>query len=62
METYSPVVRTAIIWSVLHVATIKRWNIKQLDVENAFLNGDLKETVYMKQPSGFSDPEKPHHI
>lgn len=62
VETYSPVVRTATIRSVLHIATINGWNIKQLDVENALLHGDLKETVYMKQPPGFEDPEKPHYL
>ena len=62
VETYSPVVRTATIRSVLHIATVKGWNIKQLDVENAFLHGDLKETVYMKQPPGLEDHAKPHHL
>lgn len=62
VETYSPVVRTATIRSVLHIAMVKGWNIKQLDVDNAFLHGDLKETVYMKQPPGLEDPEKPHFI
>ena len=62
VETYSPVVRTATIRSVLHIATVKGWNIKQLDVESAFPHGDLKETVYMKQPPGFADPEKPDHV
>ena len=43
VETYSPVVRTATIRSVLHIATVQGWNIKQLDVESAFLHGELKE-------------------
>lgn len=62
VETYSPVVRTATIRSVFHIATVKGWKIKQLDVESAFLHGDLKETVYMTQPPGFVDKERPNHV
>ena len=62
VETYSPVVRTATIRTILHEATINKWDIKQLDVKNAFLHGDLKETVYMVQPPGFEDPSKPDYI
>ena len=62
LETYSPVVRTATVRTVLHVATIMGWEIKQMDVKNAFLHGDLTETVYMMQPAGFVDPAKPDHV
>ncbi|CAA7042103.1 unnamed protein product [Microthlaspi erraticum] len=62
LETFRPVVHTATIRMILDVATSKDWQIKQLDVSNAFLHGELKEPVFMFQPKGFEDPEKPDHV
>lgn len=62
LETYSPVVRTATVRMVLHLATVLQWDIKQMDVTNAFLHGDLTEIVYMRQPAGFVDKSKPDHV
>lgn len=38
------------------------WKLRQVNINNAFLNGDLTETVYMPQPEGFEDKNKPNYI
>jgi histone deacetylase 1/2 len=61
-DTFSLVVKTATIRTVLSISVSHGWSLRQLDVKNAFLHGVLEEEVYMKQPPGFENPSAPHHI
>ena len=61
-ETLTPVPRLESIWILLAFAAFKYFKLYQMDVKSAFLNGNLKEEVYVKQPLGFEDAKFPHHL
>ncbi|GJU65093.1 ribonuclease H-like domain-containing protein [Tanacetum coccineum] len=59
-DTYAPVVRITTIRLLLALAAIHNLVIHQMDVKIIFLNGDLDEVVYMKQPDRFVMPSNEH--
>nr|GEY07058.1 ribonuclease H-like domain-containing protein [Tanacetum cinerariifolium] len=61
-EAFSLVVKPSTIWTVLSLATSQHWPFYQLDVKNAFIHGDLSETVYMHQHPGFRDSAHPDYV
>ena len=52
-DNYAPVVNDVTLRVALTIRVQKKWKRKNLDVETAFLEGELKEKIYMKPPPGF---------
>ncbi|GJZ21724.1 putative ribonuclease H-like domain-containing protein [Tanacetum coccineum] len=61
-ESFAPVARLEAIRIFIANAASKNMTVYQMDVKTAFLNGVLKEEVYVHQPEGFVNPECPHHV
>ncbi|GJU17851.1 retrovirus-related pol polyprotein from transposon TNT 1-94 [Tanacetum coccineum] len=61
-ETFYPVARLEAIRIFFAFATYMNFIIYQIDVKSAFLNGKLKEEVYVQQPLGFESTEFPNHV
>jgi hypothetical protein len=61
-ETYAPVARLESIRLLLAYATYHGFKLYQMDVKSAFLNGPIKEEVYVEQPPGFKDSEYHNHV
>lgn len=52
-EVFAPVARIETVRFIIGLAASRGWQVHHLDVKTAFLNGDLKECVYVTQPEGF---------
>ena len=61
-ETFAPTARYTSIRCALALAAHNKWPIFQMDVKSAFLNGDLKEEVYVEQPPGFEILEQQNMV
>nr|GEZ07379.1 retrovirus-related Pol polyprotein from transposon TNT 1-94 [Tanacetum cinerariifolium] len=61
-ESFAPVARLEAIWVFLAYAAHKNMVVYQMDVKTTFLNGNLREEVYVSQPDGFVDQDNPNHV
>nr|GEY82761.1 hypothetical protein [Tanacetum cinerariifolium] len=61
-ESFAPVARLEAIRIFLAYAAHKNMVVYQMDVKTAFLNGNLREDVYVSQPDGFVDLDNPNHV
>ena len=58
-EVFAPVARLESVRFLLAIAAHYSWEVHHMDVKSAFLNGELKEIVYVRQPPGFLDNDNP---
>ncbi|GJR89720.1 retrovirus-related pol polyprotein from transposon TNT 1-94 [Tanacetum coccineum] len=61
-ESFAPIARLEVIRIFVAYAAHKNFPIYQMDVKTTFLNGPLKEEVFVRQPDGFVDPDFPNHV
>jgi hypothetical protein len=61
-ETFAPMARLESIRILLAYAAYHSFRLFQMDVKSAFLNGPIKEEVYVEQPPGFEDEWYPDHV
>ncbi|GKB79409.1 retrovirus-related pol polyprotein from transposon TNT 1-94 [Tanacetum coccineum] len=61
-ETFAPVARTEAIRIFVAFATYMNFKVYQMDVKSAFINGKMKEEVYVRQPPGFKSSELPDYV
>lgn len=61
-NTLSPVVKPITVRIVLALAMSEGWNLRQIDVHNAFIHGILEEDEYMRQLLGYEDKLYPDHV
>ncbi|GJS50407.1 retrovirus-related pol polyprotein from transposon TNT 1-94 [Tanacetum coccineum] len=61
-ESFAPVARLEAVLIFVAYAAHKSFPIYQMDVKTEFLNGPLKEEVYVAQPDGFVDPDHPEKV
>lgn len=59
---YSSVVKSSTIRIVLSLAVNRSYKLRQLNVKNAFLQGELLETIFISQPPGFQDSKNPEVV
>nr|GEU72630.1 integrase, catalytic region, zinc finger, CCHC-type, peptidase aspartic, catalytic [Tanacetum cinerariifolium] len=61
-ESFAPIARLEAIRIFIAFAAHMNMVVYQIDVKTTFLNGNLREEVYVSQPDGFVDPDNPNHV
>jgi hypothetical protein len=62
IDTFAPVAKFSMLRILLALAAQEDLEVHQMDMKNAYLNGKLTETIYMRQPPGFINANHPKHM
>jgi hypothetical protein len=61
-KTFNPFFKPATVRIILSITLSLKWETRQIDVKNAFLNDKLAEVIYSHQPTGYIDSTRPNHV
>ena len=61
-DTFSPIIKASTIRVIFTLTVTHNWEIRQIDFNNAFLNGEIVETVYLSQLAGFISTSHPQYV
>jgi hypothetical protein len=61
-EKFTPMARYTLIRTIIALAAKMKWKLHQMDVKTTFLNGVIKEEVYIEQPQGFEVEDRKSHV
>ena len=61
-ETFAPIARYTSIKSIMACSSMMKWDLHQMDVKMGFLNGVIKEEVYIEQQQGFEVEDRVTHV
>ena len=61
-EKFAPIAQYTLIRAIMALACMMKWELHQMDVKKAFLNGVIEEEVYIEQPHGFEVEDRRTHV
>jgi histone deacetylase 1/2 len=61
-DMFNPVIKPTTIRIMLSYTVSNQWLVREIDIQNAFLNDNLTEEIYMQQSLGYVHPNFPNHI
>jgi hypothetical protein len=61
-EIFSPIERYTSISTILSLVAMMKWKVHQIDVNKTFLNGEIKEELYVEKPLGFKTHDRENHV